>query len=77
MLSFRILYSFSVIVLIFEFPPPRFPIPHEDGLNIKRFSDVIRDEIMVHTKELTGAKALINGKLVRPRKFANLHSEYG
>ncbi|KAL8494717.1 hypothetical protein ACS0TY_025520 [Phlomoides rotata] len=52
--TFRCTYNFDV----------RFPIPREDGLNIKRFSDVIRDEIMVHTKELTGAKALIDGKLV-------------
>ncbi|KAI3465177.1 hypothetical protein Pfo_021840 [Paulownia fortunei] len=52
--TFRCTYNFDV----------RLPIPHEDGWDIKRFSDLLRDEIMVHAKELTGAKALINGKLV-------------
>lgn len=64
-------------VLIVKLPPPRLPISHEDGLDIKRFSDVLRDEIIVHAKELAGAKALIDGKLVRPLKFVNLHTDYG
>ncbi|KAL3845749.1 hypothetical protein ACJIZ3_003152 [Penstemon smallii] len=52
--TFRCTYNFDV----------RLPIAHEDGLNAKRFADVLRDEIMIHAKELTSAKALINGKLM-------------
>ncbi|KAH6837934.1 oxidoreductase [Perilla frutescens var. hirtella] len=52
--TFRCMYNFDV----------RLPIPHGDGLDSKRFSDVIRNEIMVHAKELKGVKALIDGKLV-------------
>ncbi|KAL7154846.1 hypothetical protein ABFS83_03G031100 [Erythranthe nasuta] len=52
--TFRCTYNFDV----------RLPIPHENGLDIKSFSDSLRDEIAVHAKELSGAKALINGKLV-------------
>lgn len=46
----------------------RLPIPHEDGSDIKRFSDVLHNEIMVCAKELKGVKALIDGKLVRSLK---------
>ncbi|KAL6511613.1 hypothetical protein OROGR_021210 [Orobanche gracilis] len=40
------------------------PLTREAGWDIRRFSDVLRDEIMVHAKELAVAKVLINGKLV-------------
>ncbi|KAL3617846.1 hypothetical protein CASFOL_038167 [Castilleja foliolosa] len=40
------------------------PVTQESGRDIRRFSDVLRDEIMFNAKELTVAKALINGKLV-------------
>lgn len=36
-------------------------------MDIKRFSDVLRNEIMIHAKELKSVKALIDGKLVRQR----------
>lgn len=52
--TFRCTYNFDL----------RLPISHDDKLDIKRFSDVLRSEITVHAKELSGAKALINGKLV-------------
>ncbi|XP_073282072.1 uncharacterized protein [Primulina huaijiensis] len=52
--TFRCTYSFDV----------RMPVVHEDGLDVKRFADVLRDGIMIHAKELAGAKALINGKVV-------------
>ncbi|KAL0285081.1 UNVERIFIED_CONTAM: hypothetical protein Sangu_2793600 [Sesamum angustifolium] len=48
----------------FAFLPHRLPISHDDKLDIKKFSDVLHAEITVHAKELRGAKALINGKLV-------------
>ncbi|CAA0806801.1 oxidoreductase- zinc-binding dehydrogenase family protein [Striga hermonthica] len=52
--TFRCSYNFDL----------RLPVTHEAGGDIRRFSDVLRDEMMVHAKELTVAKALIDGKLV-------------
>ncbi|XP_073146196.1 uncharacterized protein [Henckelia pumila] len=52
--TFRCTYTFDV----------RMPIDHENGLGARRFVDVLRDGIMIHAKELAGAKALINGKVV-------------
>ncbi|GFQ05393.1 protein odr-4 homolog [Phtheirospermum japonicum] len=52
--TFKCTYNFDV----------RLPVTHEAGWDIRRFSAVLCDEIMVHAKELTVAKALINGKLV-------------
>lgn len=52
--TFRCTYNFDV----------RFPVTNEDGTDIKRLSDVLRDEINVHSKELVSARALINGQLV-------------
>lgn len=50
----------------FELDYSRMPINHENGLDVRRFVDVLRDGIMIHAKELAGAKALINGKVVIP-----------
>ncbi|XP_042046800.1 protein odr-4 homolog [Salvia splendens] len=52
--TFRCVYNFDL----------RLPIPCDDGSDIKIFSDALRNEIMVCAKELKGAKALIDGKLV-------------
>ncbi|KAG8377406.1 hypothetical protein BUALT_Bualt08G0029700 [Buddleja alternifolia] len=52
--TFRCTYNFDV----------RLPVAHEDGLDVKGFADVLRGEITILNKELTGAHALINGKLV-------------
>ncbi|XP_042017649.1 protein odr-4 homolog isoform X2 [Salvia splendens] len=51
--TFRCMYNFDL----------RFPIPRDDGSDIKIFSDALRNEIMVCAKELKGVKALIDGKL--------------
>ncbi|KAL6572528.1 hypothetical protein OROMI_013486 [Orobanche minor] len=42
----------------------QLPLTREAGWDIRRFSDVLRDGIMVHAKELEVAKVLINGKLI-------------
>ncbi|XP_057794220.1 uncharacterized protein LOC131010624 [Salvia miltiorrhiza] len=52
--TFRCMYNFDL----------RLPIPHDDGSDIKIFSDALRNEVMVCAKELKGVKALIDGKLV-------------
>ncbi|XP_051123854.1 uncharacterized protein LOC127246481 [Andrographis paniculata] len=51
--TFRCTYNFDL----------RLPIPH-DELEITKFSNILRDEIILHAKELSSAKAIINGKLV-------------
>ncbi|KAG6434692.1 hypothetical protein SASPL_106332 [Salvia splendens] len=52
------------LLLHISYSPLRLPIPCDDGSDIKIFSDALRNEIMVCAKELKGAKALIDGKLV-------------
>lgn len=52
--TFRCMYNFDV----------RFPIFRENGSNIRRFADSLRHVFSTHAKELKGAKALIDGKLV-------------
>ncbi|KAG6400404.1 hypothetical protein SASPL_137235 [Salvia splendens] len=52
------------LLLHISYSPSRFPIPRDDGSDIKIFSDALRNEIMVCAKELKGVKALIDGKLV-------------
>ncbi|XP_057434874.1 uncharacterized protein LOC130727687 [Lotus japonicus] len=42
----------------------RVPIFRDSAAKYQTFSDVLRHAISVHAKELTGAKALIDGKLV-------------
>ncbi|KAA8538220.1 hypothetical protein F0562_027957 [Nyssa sinensis] len=42
----------------------RLPICRENASNIRRYADILRQGISSHAKELKGAKALIDGKLV-------------
>ncbi|KAK7351544.1 hypothetical protein VNO77_11086 [Canavalia gladiata] len=42
----------------------RLPILHDGASKSQTLSDVLRHAISIHAKELTGAKALIDGKLV-------------
>ena len=42
----------------------RLPILHDNASKFHTFSDVLRHAISLHAKELKGARALIDGKLV-------------
>ncbi|XP_061351383.1 uncharacterized protein LOC133296421 [Gastrolobium bilobum] len=52
--TFRCMHSFNL----------RLPILHDSASKLKTMSDVLRHAISIHAKELTCAKALIDGKLV-------------
>ncbi|XP_047175464.1 protein odr-4 homolog [Vigna umbellata] len=52
--TYKCIYNFNI----------RLPILRDSESKFQTLSDVLRHVISVHTKELTGAKALIDGKLV-------------
>ncbi|ESW09660.1 hypothetical protein PHAVU_009G145500 [Phaseolus vulgaris] len=52
--TYKCMYNFNI----------RLPILRDSGSKFQTLSDVLRHVISVHAKELTGAKALIDGKLV-------------
>ncbi|GMP45654.1 hypothetical protein CsSME_00014104 [Camellia sinensis var. sinensis] len=53
--TFRCTYAFDL----------RLPICHESGSNVRKLADILRHGISSHAKELKGAKAIIDGNLVR------------
>ncbi|XP_027354016.1 protein odr-4 homolog isoform X1 [Abrus precatorius] len=52
--TFKCMYNFNL----------RLPVLHDSVSKFQTLSDILRHAISVHAKELTGAKALIDGKLV-------------
>ncbi|RYR50108.1 hypothetical protein Ahy_A07g036685 isoform B [Arachis hypogaea] len=52
--TFKCMYNFTL----------RLPIFHDNASKFHTFSDVLRHAISLHAKELKGARALIDGKLV-------------
>ena len=57
---FVLVSEFSYMTLSFA----RLPIFHDNASKFHTFSDVLRHAISLHAKELKGARALIDGKLV-------------
>ncbi|XP_028777706.1 protein odr-4 homolog [Neltuma alba] len=59
--TFRCMYNFNL----------RLPIFHENASKFHTVSDVLRHAISIHAKELKGAEALIDGKLVDDNKHCS------
>ncbi|XAR62048.1 hypothetical protein NMG60_11016631 [Bertholletia excelsa] len=59
----KVLASFKMLKCDYTFDL-RLPICHYNGSNFRKLADILRHGILSHAKELQGAKAMIDGKLV-------------